>query len=330
MSASTDYYKMLGVSKNASPDEIKKAYRKFAIKYHPDKNKGDKASEEKFKEINEAYAVLSDPEKKKQYDTFGSTEFHRRYSQEDIFKNADFSTIFRDIGMGGDIFSMFFGGAAGGRGAGTAGASFDDMFSGGFQQAGGHRCGGGCHSGAGSSQFYQPQPQPKGQDVILDLTLTPVELLEGGKKVISLQTGGVQEKISVNIPKGVTEGKKIRVTGKGTPGPGGRGDLYLRIHIAAGPGFRVTGSDVETDLFIPFSDACLGSRTEVSTIDGGNVKLKIPAGIRCGQKMRLKNKGLPTPAGGRGDQFVNVMVDVPGKLNREQKKLIKSLKKAEL
>ena len=325
MGTNKDYYKVLGVSKDASQEEIKKAFRKLAVKYHPDKNKGDKAAEEKFKEINEAYAVLSDPEKKKQYDTFGSSEFHRRYSQEDIFRNADFSSIFRDLGMGGDIFNIFFGGSAGPH-ARTGNASFEDLFSGGFHQGGGG-CGGGCHSGAGS-HFYQPQP--KGQDVILDMTLTPRELLEGGKKIISLQTGGVQEKISVNIPKGITEGKKIRVAGKGTPGPGGRGDLYLRIHVAAGPGFRVKGNDVETDLFIPFSEACLGTKAQVQTIDGGSVKLKIPAGTRCGQKMRLKNKGLPTSTGGRGDHYVRVMVDVPGKLNREQKKLIKALKEAGL
>ena len=322
MTATTDYYKILGVSKNASQEEIKKAFRKLAVKYHPDKNKGDKAAEEKFKEINEAYAVLSDPEKKKQYDTFGSTEFHRRYSQEDIFRNADFSSIFRDMGMGGDIFNIFFGGASqGGRGAGV---HFEDLFGTGFHQ--GQGCGGGCHGGAGS-QFQQ---QPRGQDVILDLTLTPKEVIEGGKKIISLQTGGAQEKISVNIPKGITDGKKIRVAGKGTPGPGGRGDLYLRIHVSAGPGFRINGSDVESDLFIPFSDACLGTKTEVATIDGSKVKLKIPAGIRCGRKMRLKGKGLPGPGGRRGDQFVRVMVDVPEKLTGEQKKLVKSLKEAGL
>jgi len=326
MSTNTDYYKILGVSKSATPEEIKKAYRKLALKFHPDKNKGDKAAEEKFKEINEAYAVLSDTEKKKQYDTFGSSEFHRRYTQEDIFRNADFSSIFRDLGMGGDnIFSMFFGGGAGGQRGGPGGVHFEDLFSGGFQQ--GHGCGGSCRSGTGG-QFYQPQP--KGQDVILDMTLTPKELLDGGKKIISLQTGGTREKISVNIPKGITHGKKIRVAGKGTPGPGGRGDLYLRINVAAGPGFRVKGSNVEADLFIPFSAACLGTKTEVPTIDGKNVKLKIPAGTRCGQKMRLKGKGLPKSAGGRGDLYVNVLVDVPGKLSREQKKLIKALKEAGL
>lgn len=122
--SNTDYYKVLGVSKEASQDEIKKAFRKLAVKYHPDKTKGDKEAEDKFKEINEAYAVLSDTEKRKQYDTFGSDEFHQKYSQEDIFRNFDFSSVFRDIGGGGDAFRVIFGGPGGG------GVSFEDLLGG--------------------------------------------------------------------------------------------------------------------------------------------------------------------------------------------------------
>ncbi len=321
MNQQKDYYKILGVSKDATPEEIKKAFRKLAIKYHPDKNKGNKEAEERFKEINEAYAVLSDPEKKKQYDTFGSSEFHKHFSQEDIFRDFDFSTIFQDLGVGVEGFTriIFGGGGAGG---------FEDLFSG-----GGHRTGGQGPRGfrrEGGPFMYQ-QAQPKGQDVILDLYVTPYEVMHGDKKIISLQTGGFPEKISVTIPRGITRGKKIRVPGKGTQGPGGRGDLYLKINISLPPGFYFDrDGNVIYDRYISFSQACLGTTVEIPGLDGSNLKLKIPAGIKCGQKMRLKGKGLPGPRGGKHDLFARIMIHVPKKLSKEQKKIVKELEKVGL
>jgi len=313
MGKKKDYYKLLGVSKNASPDEIKKAFRKMALKYHPDKNKGDKTAEERFKEVNEAYAVLSDPEKRRQYDTFGSTEFHRRFTNEDIFRNFDFANIFQDLGGGG----VFFGGRGGTE------VSFDEILG----QAFGARGGG--FGGRSSKQGFQ-YSQPIGQDVVLELALSPKEILKGSQKLISIQTGGSPERISVRIPKGISNGKKIRVAGKGGQGPGGRGDLYLLISIKLDTGFRSKGSDVELDKVVKFTDACLGTEVEVPTLEGGMVRLKIPAGARCGQKLRLRGKGLPTASGGRGDEYVRIMIEVPAKLTPEQRKLMSKLKKQDL
>jgi curved DNA-binding protein len=310
MGKKKDYYRLLGISKNASPEEIKKAFRKMALKYHPDKNKGDKTADERFKEVNEAYAVLSDSEKRRQYDTFGSTEFHRRFTQEDIFRNFDFTNIFQDLGGGG----VFFGGRGG------AEVSFDEILG----QAFGARGGGfGSRSGKQSSRYSQPI----GQDLVLDLALSPNEALQGSHKLISIQTGGSPERISVHIPKGISTGKKIRVAGKGGQGPGGRGDLYLLISLNLDPGFRSNGSDVEIDKIVKFTDACLGTEVEVPTVEGGTVRLKIPAGARCGQKLRLRGKGLPTASGGRGDEYVRIMIEVPAKVTPEQRKLISELKK---
>jgi curved DNA-binding protein len=310
MGKKKNYYKLLGVSKNASPEEIKKAFRKMALKYHPDKNKGDKTAEERFKEVNEAYAVLSDPEKRRQYDTFGSTEFHRRFTQEDIFQNFDFSNIFQDIG-GRGVFS-------GGRGG--AEVPFDDILG----QVFGSKRGG--FGGRSCKQGFQ-YSQPIGQDVVMELALSPNEILKGSHKLISIQTGGSPERISVHIPKGVGPGKKIRVIGKGEQGPGGRGDLYLLISLKLDPGFRSSGSDVEVDKVVKFTDTCLGTEAEVPTVEGGTVRLKIPAGARCGQKLRLRGKGLPTASGGRGDEYVRIMIEVPAKLTSKQEKLILELKK---
>ena len=195
----TDYYKILGVNKNASDEELKKAYRKLAMKYHPDHTKGDKNAEEKFKKISEAYAVLSDKEKRKQYDTFGSTGFQQRYSQEDIFRGFDFGDIFREFGFGG----------AGPFGGGGMKFSF------------------GSESPFGGSQRQQ-QAQTKGSDLVYELPLTLQEVATGTSKTVSFQHQGRSEKITVKIPKGMISGKKLRVAGKGESSPygGARGDLY--------------------------------------------------------------------------------------------------------
>ena len=310
MGKKKDYYKLLGVSKNASPEEIKKAFRKMALKYHPDKNKGDKTAEERFKEVNEAYAALSDPEKRRQYDTFGSTEFHRRFTQEDIFRNFDFSNIFQDLGGSKFFFD----------GRGGTEVPFDEILG----QAFGGRSGG--FGGRSYKRGFQ-YSQPIGQDVVLELALSPKEIFKGSHKLIFIQTGGNPERISVHIPKGISPGKKIRVAGKGGQGPGGRGDLYLLISLKLDPGFRSSGSDVEVDKVVKFTDACLGTEAEVPTVEGGTVRLKVPAGARCGQKLRLRGKGLPTASGGRGDEYVRIMIEVPAKLTSEQEKLISDLKK---
>ncbi len=312
MNSQKDYYKILGVAKDASADEIKKAFRRLAIKYHPDKNKGDEAAAERFKEINEAYAVLSNPEKRRQYDAFGSGEFHRRYSQEDIFQGFDFSDVFKDLGMGTDIFTrMFFGGRSGA-------AGFEDIFSQPFKTTGAGR-----YTSRGTYGFQQSQP--RGRDVVLDLKITPQEALGGTKKIISLHTSGQPERISVRVPKGIKAGTKIRVKGKGIPGPGGRGDLYLRIGMLVPPGFRIDGADVEVDHKIRFSEACLGTQIEVPTLDNQRVRLRVPAGTACGQKLRLRGKGLVDANGTRGDQLVRIIVDVPRRLTRRQKKLVQEL-----
>lgn len=307
-----DYYKILGVSRGASAEEIKKAYRKMALKYHPDRNQGDKAAEERFKGVNEAYAVLSDPQKRRHYDTVGSAEFHRTHSQEDIFRNFDFGSVFRDLGLGGDFSGrVFFGGRAGGN------VPFDELLGQFFQPGGG----GGFH---GTGVRQSPQP---GQDVVLELLVTPGELIEGVQKVVSLNVGGRQERISVRIPAGVGPGKRVRVSGKGAPGPGGvRGDLFLLLKLQADPRFRFTGSDVEVDAAVRFSDACLGTEIEAPTLEGGTVKVRVPAGTKCGQRLRLKGKGLPNPSGGRGDQYVKIAIDTPGRLTSNQRDLIRRMR----
>ena len=202
----TDYYKLLGVSKNASEDEIKKAYRKLAMKYHPDHAKDDKSAEEKFKKISEAYAVLSDKEKRKQYDEFGSAGFHQKYSQEDIFRDFDLGDILREFGFGSGAFM--------GRGGGTR-FSF-----------------GGSPFGA-----YAGQQQVKGQDLIYELPLTLEEVTTGITKVISFRHDRRSEKITVKIPKGMITGKKLRLPGKGEQSPygGAAGDLYIQAKLTDDP-----------------------------------------------------------------------------------------------
>jgi len=302
-----DYYKILGVPRNATQEEIKKAYRRLALKYHPDRNKGNKEAEEKFKEINEAYAVLSDPEKRRQYDMLGAEGFQKKFSQEDIFRGFDFENIFREFGIG-------FGGRV------------RDIFSdllGGFGFFG--------HSPFEREETYAHR-QIKGRDLVYELPLSLEEAAKGTKKTISFSAGGRQETISINIPAGVRDGQKLRVRGKGEPGPygGPRGDLYVQIRLLEHPLFRREGDDLFYKQRIKFSDAVFGTEIEVPTIYGKRLKLKIPPGTQSGSKLRIRGYGLPRSDGRKGDQYVEIQIDVPKTLTREQEEAVRELRKVGL
>lgn len=293
--AGNDYYKTLGVDKSASADELKKAYRKLAVKYHPDRNPGDATAEEKFKEINEAYAVLSDPQKKQQYDTFGSSGFHQQYSQEDIFRGFDFNGQFRDMGMGGgeDIFSRLFGGAFG-RGAGRSG----------FRAA-----------------------AQRGGDHEMEIDISFRDAAQGAEKVIAFRRSGQREELKVKIPAGVDNGSKIRIAGKGAKGEGNgpAGDLYLIVRVLPDPVFTRDHGDLFVDRVVPFSAACLGTTLDVPTLEGDK-RIKVPAGIQPGTKIRLKGCGIKALGSNvRGDLYVKIAVHVPESLNPAQKTLIEEL-----
>ena len=311
------YYETLGVPKDASIEQIKKAYRKLAMKYHPDRNKDDKDAEEKFKKISEAYAVLSDKEKRQQYDMYGSDAFQQRYSQEDIFRGSNIGDILREFGFGG------FGGASFRTGAG-GGSPFEAF----FQQASSR---GGRHQA-----FYstgRPQPPPKGSDMTYELTLTLQDVLHGAHKTVSLRNRGRTENVSVKVPAGIEAGKKLRLAGKGSPSPAGGapGDLYLLIKITPHDLFSREGENLVLPWKIPFSSACLGTSIEVPTLEGKHLKVRVPAGVQPNARLRLKGHGLPTgPHGSRGDIYVQIAIDVPKKLTAEQKKLIKQLTAAGL
>jgi curved DNA-binding protein len=296
-----DYYKTLGVNKNSSDEEIKKAYRKLAMKYHPDQTKGNKAAEEKFKKISEAYAVLSDKEKRKQYDTFGSAGFQQRYSQDDIFRNFDFGSIFKEFGFGGS------GPSSGGRNGVRFSFGNDSPF---------------------SNRGRRPQAPAKGSDIEYELPLTLIEVVNGTNKIISLQHGGRSEKITVKIPKGLTTGKKIRLAGKGEQSRfgGPPGDLFIRAKILNDPVYRVKEHDLHMIREIKLSEAILGATISVPTIDHKALSLKIPPGTRHKTKMRLPGHGLPNMQGNtKGNLYVSIHVDIPKTITQKQKKLIEKL-----
>ena len=297
-----DYYKILGVSKSSSPEEIKKAYRKLALKYHPDHNKGNNSAEAMFKDLNEAYAVLRDPEKKKQYDMFGAEGFHNRFTQEDIFKGFDLGSIFREFGFGG-----------GGRGRNPFGQMYGGM--GGFGQ-GGRGC-------QGHGQ------RTKGQNLVYELPMTLEELCKPTNKTIAYQIDGRQEKVSVKVPAGIKGGQKLRLQGKGQPGlyGGPPGDLYVQIKELAHPAFKRENADIYVNRKIRFSEAALGAEIEVPTIEQKILKLKIPPGTQDNAKFRLKGHGMPLNNGSsKGNAYVEINIEVPKELTKEQEPLIKSLK----
>jgi len=306
--AEMDYYQVLGVSRDATADEIKKAYRKLAMKYHPDKAKGDKKqAEEKFKQISEAYAVLTNPEKKKAYDEFGSQAFKAKFSQEDIFRGFDFGE-FSDVGLSDNIFSRIFGGLGGGRPRGRTRI---------FRY--------------GGPEGYQGQVQPpKGQDLQVEMPITLHEMAFGADKLVSFNHEGQVEKISVKIPPGTLPGKKLRLSGKGSPSPmgGAPGDLYVKLKEVEHPVFKREGGDLYVDRRIKFTEAILGTKVTVPTLDGKTMSLKVPPGTQSHTKMRLKNYGIPSANGkSRGDQFVRIIVETPANLNKKQKTLLEELAK---
>ncbi len=364
MTTKGDYYEILGVKKDASKDEIKKAYRKLALKYHPDKNK-EAGAEDKFKEISESYGVLSDDKKRAQYDRFGHAGIDSRYSQEDIFKNINVDDIFGDLGFGGgggfgSIFDVFFGGGMGGgqrraktgprRGADLqyrlnvtleqAAKGFEAKFSIKRHESCPTCSGSGakpgtsskpCQSCGGKGQVRSARKTPFGAFT----TVSTCSNCKGAGEVIDVpcekcRGAGVHsktEKISLKIPAGVDNGTNLRVRGKGDAGEkrGWPGDLYVVINVKHHPVFERHGNDIYIERDISFPQATLGSEVEVPTLNG-DVKLKIPAGTQPGTVFRLRGKGIKSLHGrGTGDQNVKVSVRVPDKMSQEEKILIERL-----
>lgn len=296
----TDYYKILGVPKGATAEEIKKEYRKLALKYHPDRNPNNKSAEDNFKKISEAYAVLSDPEKRKQYDSFGSDNFSQRFSQEDIMRDFDLGKILRDLGFD-------FGG-----GPKRGGFRYEstDPFGGIF---------------GGARQQNVPR---KGQDLQYNISITLEESVFGAEKKVALQFDEAVDEISVKIPPGINAGKRLRLAGRGGAGfyGGPAGDLYLYINILPHPVFAREGNDVYVQKSISYSQAALGGSVDVSTLDGSVKRIKIPAGTQNNTRIRMKGYGVPAVKGAAaGDQYVKISVDVPKKLSSAQLELIKKL-----
>jgi len=316
--AARDYYKTLGVERTASADEIKKSYRKLALKYHPDTTEGDKVLEEKFKEVNEAYAVLSDPDKRKQYDTFGADGFNQRYSQEEIFKNFDLGSVFSEFGFGG------------GGGPGGGGDFFSSIFGGGGRSQRPQGRGRQGYGGYGFPGGGQPQ---RGQDIEYELTLSLEEAFAGGKKTLSLPNQ--PQTVTVTIPPGISTGQKLRLSGKGHPAPQGpAGDLFLVVRTQPHPTFERHDDDLTVRHSISFTEAALGTQIEIPTIDGTNVTLKVPAGTSPGTKMRLRGRGMPClkkkePVE-RGNAYVELAVSFPTELTDEQRAWLEQLRESGL
>jgi len=312
-----DYYKILGVDRNASREEISRAFKKLAKKYHPDLNPNNPEAENKFKEINEAYEVLKDPEKRKLYDSLGPNWQHgQNFQPPPGYENIrfEFGGQGADFDLGGfsEFFKAFFGGGFGGADFGTGPEFGQTTFRG--------------------RKFRTAAA--KGQDAEVTIELTLEEAYRGGQKSISLQEqvvgpGGMPRlqtrTLQVNIPAGVKDGSKIRLAGQGSPGFGGgpAGDLYLKVKILPHTLFKLDGNNVIYDLPLAPWEAVLGTRLRVPTLDG-EVEMRIPPGISSGQKLRIKGKGLGRGVQ-KGDQMVRVMIKSPKKLSPGEKGLWEKL-----
>lgn len=307
----SDYYEVLGVGRNASQEEIKRAYRKLAKKYHPDTHPGDKASEEKFKEANEAYEVLGDTAKRKKYDQFGAQgQFHHGTdfdpSAYGFGNNVRYE--FRQKNQSGfsDFFNMFFGGA-----------NPFDTFDGGIF---GNRSG-------KSSRFTQSR-QMKGEDGETRLEITLAEGFSGVEKRVVIRTASGGRTLSIKIPAGIRPGEKIKLSGQGSPGVnGGRnGDLYLQIDFRPDTGFELKGLNLEAVLALYPWDAAMGTEVPFQTLDG-RLSVRIPAGIQTDNRIRVAGRGYRDKAGTRGDLFLRIRIVNPEKPSRAQLELYEQLKK---
>ncbi len=306
-----NYYETLGVAKTASDADIKKAFRKLALQYHPDRNPDNKEAEEKFKQVNEAYAVLSDKSKRQQYDQFGDSRFHQQYSTEDIFRGTDFASIFDELGLGGagGFFARMFTNGAGGYGGYST--AYEDVSHAGYRgQRGGRRT-----------------AMPKGQDVEYPQTISFDEAYRGGERRISFSlSDGSTRDLTVKIPAGIKDGAKLRVAGRGVAGPGGDGDLYVVVTVAPHPLYKRVEQNIEVRTELSFSEAALGGATEVSTPQGPK-RIKIPAGIKSGTRVRLKGLGFPAHGTqAQGDLYAVIEIQVPAQLTDEQRELIEKLR----
>ena len=350
-----DYYEVLGVSKGASEDEIKKAYKKLARKYHPDLNPDNKEAEEKFKEVNEAYEILSDPNKKARYDQFGFAGVDPNYGAGGAGGGFDGGFDFGDLG---DIFGSFFGGGFGGgrrtnpnapqRGESSRRSraiSFEEAAFGCEKEVSVDRMeqcgtchGNGCAAGTtpevcpdchGTGQVQVRRQTPMG----VFATSSPCGRCGGKGKIIHQPcpdcrgSGAVRRRktIQVSIPAGIDNGQTISVRGQGSAGKNGgpAGDLLVTITVRPHELFRREGTSVLCDAPITFAQAVLGAELEIPTIDG-KVKYDLPEGTQSGTTFRLKGKGIPAINGrGRGDQYVTVYIETPRNLNREQKEALK-------
>jgi DnaJ-class molecular chaperone len=309
-----DYYKILGVDKKANEKEIRSAYRKLARKYHPDVNPGDTAAEEKFKEINEANEVLSDPEKRKKYD-----ELSTYYQQYGRMPGAGFGPMGGDGGaryeyrtVNPEDLNDLFGGQS----------PFSDFFETFF----------------GSSFAGQPNTRTRtggagnqrairGQDIESSVEVTLAEAYQGVTRVFELtDIDGSSKRIEVKIPAGVDEGSRIRIAGQGGQGTAGRGDLYLRIHILPDPRFTREGQTLRTKVEVPLATAILGGEVRVTTPDGRGLMLRIPSETPNGKSFRLRGQGMPQlgQPDKRGDLFAEVSVVLPTHLNEEQRQLFEA------
>lgn len=349
MASKRDYYEILGIDRNASDADIKKAYRKLAKQYHPDVNPGDKTAEAKFKEINEAYEILSDPEKRRRYDQFG----HAGFEPGGFGGFGDF-----DFGGFGDIFESFFGAGFGGRSTRSKTApqkgmdikysmeiAFEEAAFGVEKEITVNKMatcptchGSGCKPGTssktcmhcnGTGQIQYRQSTAFGHFV----NIKTCDVCRGEGKVITdpchecSGKGRIKKnvRIKVEIPAGIDDGQTISIRGEGEPGirGGPPGDLYINIRVRPHPIFQRNGNDIICEIPVTFVQAALGSEIEVPTLDG-KVKYTVPEGTQTGTVFRLKGKGITyIRGGGRGDQYIKVNVEVPRKLNEKQKAILK-------